>query len=285
MGIGFFKNLFKKRGSTGESGHKSQDSGVDPVKSQIVINTISDGIAIISTDGIIQLFNPAAEALTGWRADDAVSLDFRSVFNLINNADRPFEDRTNPILAAFRTGRTVDCDKAYIKTASKKKIQLSLKATPIILNNPQPHVDGLVVVFRDITMERAEQNAQTDFISTASHEMRTPVATIEGYLGMIINPAICQIDDRARDYANKAHQSIQHLGRLFQDLLDVTKLDDNRMPSNPELIDVNIAVRDIVSEFADEAEAKHLALKLDLNGSSGSQDGGNRVTSTKYCQT
>ena len=107
--------------------------------------------------------------------------------------------------------------------------------------------------------------------------MRTPVATIEGYLGMIINPAICQIDDRARDYANKAHQSIQHLGRLFQDLLDVTKLDDNRMPSNPELIDVNIAVRDIVSEFADEAEAKHLALKLDLNGSSNPQDGGNRV--------
>lgn len=277
MGIEFFKNLFKKRDSAKESGHKSQDSGVDPVKSQIVINTISDGIAIISTDGIIQLFNPAAEALTGWRADDAVSLDFRSVFNLINNADRPFEDRTNPILAAFRTGRTVDCDKAYIKTASKKMIQLSLKATPIILNDPQPHVDGLVVVFRDITMERAEQNAQTDFISTASHEMRTPVATIEGYLGMIINPAICQIDDRARDYANKAHQSIQHLGRLFQDLLDVTKLDDNRMPSNPELIDVNIAVRDIVSEFADEAEAKHLALKLDLNGSSGSQDGGNRV--------
>jgi len=215
--------------------------------------------------------------LTGWRADDAVSLDFRSVFNLINNADRPFEDRTNPILMAFRTGRTVDCNKAYIKTASKKKIQLSIKATPIILNDPQPHVEGLVVVFRDITMERAEQNAQTDFISTASHEMRTPVATIEGYLGMIINPAICQIDDRARDYANKAHQSIQHLGRLFQDLLDVTKLDDNRMPSNPELIDVNIAVRDIVSEFADEAEAKHLALKLDLNGSSSPQDGGNRV--------
>lgn len=277
MGIGFLKNLFKKRDSAKESRRKSQDSGVDPVKSQIVINTISDGIAIISTDGIIQLFNPAAEALTGWRADDAVSLDFRSVFNLINNADRPFEDRTNPILMAFRTGRTVDCNKAYIKTASKKKIQLSIKATPIILNDPQPHVEGLVVVFRDITMERAEQNAQTDFISTASHEMRTPVATIEGYLGMIINPAICQIDDRARDYANKAHQSIQHLGRLFQDLLDVTKLDDNRMPSNPELIDVNIAVRDIVSEFADEAEAKHLALKLDLNGSSNPQDGGNRV--------
>ena len=180
MGIEFFKNLFKKRDSAKESKRKSQDSGVDPVKSQIVINTISDGIAIISTDGIIQLFNPAAEALTGWRADDAVSLDFRSVFNLINNADRPFEDRTNPILMAFRTGRTVDCDKAYIKTASKKKIQLSIKATPIILNDPQPHVEGLVVVFRDITMERAEQNAQTDFISTASHEMRTPVATIEG---------------------------------------------------------------------------------------------------------
>ena len=72
MGIEFFKNLFKKRDSAKESGHKSQDSGVDPVKSQIVINTISDGIAIISTDGIIQLFNPAAEALTGWRF--AVSL-------------------------------------------------------------------------------------------------------------------------------------------------------------------------------------------------------------------
>ncbi|MDQ5886178.1 MAG: two-component system, OmpR family, sensor histidine kinase VicK, partial [Patescibacteria group bacterium] len=62
-----------------------------------------------------------------------------------------------------------------------------------------------------------------EFISTASHEMRTPVAAIEGYLALAMNDKVTKIDAKAREYLTKAHESTQHLGRLFQDLLTSSK--------------------------------------------------------------
>lgn len=248
---------------------------VDPARALIAINTISDGVAIIDAQGIIQLFNPAAEALTGWAAKDALSLDYRSIFSLYNNAGRAIEANENPILQALRTSSATSNDKVYIKTSFGKHVQLSIKTTPIV-HGSNLNADGVVIVFRDITRERAEQNAQSDFISTASHEMRTPVATIEGYLGMILNPNICQIDNKARDYADKAHQAIQHLGQLFQDLLDVTKADDNRLELRPTLIDATEATRELVDELQPKAQAKGLELIFEndrVNASSGDGHG------------
>ena len=264
-------SIFDKFLKPNDSGAGSASGAVDPAKAQIVINTISDGIAIIDNQGVIQLFNPAAESLTGWKAKDAVALNYRSIFTLYNNAGRQIEQAENPIDQAFHNNQTISNDKVYIETASGKHIQISLKVTPIMASGNTPMVTGLVMVFRDITRERAEQNAQTDFISTASHEMRTPVATIEGYLGIILNPNICNIDERARDYANKAHEAIRHLGQLFQDLLDVTKADDSRLQMRPVLIDAIEASRELCQNFQPRAAQKGLRLRFinDENGAKG----------------
>ena len=68
--------------------------------------------------------------------------------------------------------------------------------------------------------------------------MRTPVASIEGYLGLALNPQTASVDDRARGYITKAHESAQHLGRLFSDLLDISRVDDHCLKNDPHIIDV-----------------------------------------------
>lgn len=256
------KGLLEKIIATGKNRPASSGVQSNQRMAQVVIDTISDGIAIIDTNGIIQLFNPAASQLTGWKSNDAVDLDYRSIFKLLNSAEREIDANENPILQAMRTMQPTSSNNLYIMTASQKKIQISIKISPIIekTNKGESTSSGLVIVFRDITRERAEQNAQTDFVSTASHEMRTPVATIEGYLGMILNPNICTIDDRARDYAEKSHQAIVRLGHLFQDLLDVTKADDNRLRLHPLLIDAATATQQIVDSFKAKAAEKGLEL-------------------------
>ena len=179
--MGLFDSFKSNKAQT-----QSTNVAVDPQKAQVVINVMSDGTAIVDANGTIQLFNPAAEALTGWKAKDAVSLNYKSIFNLYNNAGKEIDDNENPIIQAFKTRQAIENDKVYIETVSTKRIQILIKVTPIIesTSDGTQSVTGLVIVFRDITRERAIQNAQTDFISTASHEMRTPVATIEGYIGM-----------------------------------------------------------------------------------------------------
>jgi len=88
--------------------------------------------------------------------------------------------------------------------------------------------------------------------------MRTPVASIEGYLGLALNPATAQVDEKARDFINKAHESAQHLGNLFQDLLDVSKADDGRLSNNPKVVDVVEFTHDVVEGLRPKAEQKGL---------------------------
>jgi two-component system sensor histidine kinase VicK len=122
-------------------------------------------------------------------------------------------------------------------------------------------VSGGIALFRDISAEKEVERQRDEFISTASHEMRTPVAAVEGYLSLAMNPAVATIDDRAKQYLEKAHSATQHLGQLFRDLLSVTKLEDNRL-SPDEVFDLTALVKDVVSDMKFEANKKGLEIQF-----------------------
>lgn len=232
-------------------------------RAKIVIDNISDGITFIDANGIIHLFNPAAEQLLAWSEAETLQLNYKTIFRFVNSASQPISDAENPITRALSSNKPQTSDSFHLLTHSDQKVSVSIKVTPITTQDGDMTInDGAIVVFRDITRERAEQNAQTDFISTASHEMRTPVAIIEGYLGMILNPETATIDNRARMYAQKAHDSVKRLGRLFQDLLDVTKADDHRIDNNPCLLDAKLVAKQVVQDFVGKAATKGLTLQF-----------------------
>ncbi len=222
-------------------------------KSEVVINAIADGVIALDSKGVIQLINPAAEQIIGWSRQDALSLDYKSVLKLIDAKDAELTSANDPISQTLVTNKETENDKLSLLTKTGKKLLISLTVSPTGQTG-----SGVIVVFRDITKAKAEEREQAEFISTASHEMRTPVASIEGYLGLALNPNTAQIDQKARDYISKAHESAQHLGRLFQDLLDVTKAEDGRLANNPKVVDVVAFMHDIVEGLRPKAEAKGL---------------------------
>ena len=224
-------------------------------KSEIVINAIADGVIVIDTDNIIQLINPAATTIIGWGKEDATNLDYRSVLKIIDDKDEIVSEQLDPVQQCLSTNQNVITDKFGIRTVSGKQLLASILVSPISETG-----SGVIVVFRDITAQRAEERGQAEFISTASHEMRTPVAAIEGYLGLALNPQTATIDDKARMYLGKAHESAQHLGQLFQDLLDVSKAEDGRLNSKLNIINVTEHVQCIVEDFESQAKEKGLEL-------------------------
>lgn len=224
-------------------------------KSDIVINAIGDGVILLDNLGNIKLINPAAQNIIGWSADDAMSLNYKSVFKLINSTEKEVDASNDPIAQVLNLNQQIRTNELGIETKSGKKILISLVVSPI----GEPG-SGVIAVFHDITKEKAEEREQAEFISTASHEMRTPVASIEGYLGLALNPQTATIDIRARDYINSAHQSAQHLGHLFQDLLDVSKADDNRLQNHPKVVNIVNFTHDIVHEHVQKASEKGLRL-------------------------
>ena len=222
-------------------------------KSDVVINAIDDGVLAISKDGNIELINPSAQQIIGWDQGDALGLNWKSVLKLVTSDGKDVEDLENPIVQSLSKNQPTHNDKLFLLTSSEKRILVSIVSSPVGTEG-----EGIIVVFRDITKEKAEEREQAEFISTASHEMRTPVASIEGYLGLALNPATAHIDEKARDFITKAHESAQHLGRLFQDLLDISKVEDGRMKNNPKIVNVNEFLKDIFDGLATKASEKQL---------------------------
>lgn len=227
----------------------SQVSG----KAEVVINAIADGVVALNRNGVIELINPAAQNLIGWGKHDALGLDYKSVLKLVDEKNETPDSATDPIARALASNHQESTEKFNLLTNSGKKLLVSMTVSPVGQNG-----SGVIIVFRDVTALRAEERQQAEFISTASHEMRTPVASIEGYLGLVLNPATATIDEKARDFISKAHAAAQHLGRLFQDLLDVSKAEDGRLKTDPRLVDVVPFVEDIFQGLAPKAQEKGL---------------------------
>lgn len=239
-------------------------------KSEIVINSIADGVVAIDAKGTIQLINPAAQSYLGWPKQDAMGLDYRSVLKLANDKGEPIPEETSPVRQVLYTNKSLTDNNIALMTRSGKRMFISLVVSPLGDTTPAA---GAIAVFRDITREKEEERQKAEFISTASHEMRTPVAAIEGYLGLALNPQTAVIDDKARLYLQKAHESTQHLGRLFQDLLTVSKAEDARLVPRPVPVEVISFTREVTESLQKKAQDKGIILTFSP-GSDSSGDGG-----------
>lgn len=250
-------NKGKSEGEGGDKAYKELATELSQVASQseVVINAIGDGVMAIDGQGIIQLINPAAQRILGWGKQDSLALNYKSVLQLTNLKNEPLDPTKDPVQEVLNTNQQVRNDDVMIVTHNGKKIMGSLVISPT-----GEAGSGAIIVFRDITKEKAEEREQAEFISTASHEMRTPVASIEGFLGLALNPNVAQIDDKARDFIMKAHESTQHLGRLFQDLLDVSKAEDGRLMNIPKVLDVIPFTHDVLQGLQQKATDKGLRL-------------------------
>jgi len=236
----------------------------EQLKSDIVLNAIDDGVVIVDSQQTLRLFNPAAATITGWTVEDASGLDWRSVLKFVDTKGQ-VRDEDAPLRLVFSQGKTIRENNALLLTKSDTTISVSITVSPLLDDTRQ--VTGAVGVFRDVSAERQEEAQRADFISTASHEMRTPVAAIEGYLSLALNDKVATLDERAKGYLEKAHAATKHLGQLFQDLLTSAKAEDGRLTNHPEVIEMGSFMEQLTSDLRFTADKKQLAMDFAIGSS------------------
>lgn len=234
-------------------------------QAETLIESIADGLIVINTDGKIGLMNPSAAKMTGWAIDEALGIDAHTVLNLKKENGQELQPDENPLALAF----TKQAPTTYVLQLTSRSggtIIVSLVLSPVILPKSKS-ISGAVAVLRDISTARAEEQQRADFISTASHEMRTPVAAIEGYLALALNDQVSKVDSKARSYLEKAHESTQHLGKLFQDLLTSARAEDGRLINHPVVVEMGTFVERLAEGLRFAAEKKGLLVDFVIGGS------------------
>ena len=252
-------NIFnKKKSETPEAANNTAAPAPAPMQNQnqlaeVALNNIHDGVIMADQNGVIEFINPAAVIMTDCKSpSNAVGLDYGLLLKLETKDGRELTPEENPLVRAIGSNQPLEgyaC--LLISGNSGKRVPVSITMFPV--NGGEK-----IITFRNIEKELAEESEQTEFVSTASHEMRTPVATIDGYITLALNPQTATIDDRARGYLESAEKASKHLGKLFQDLLDVTKLDDGRI--RPEFVPVEVMsfIKEIATDHAVKAQEKQI---------------------------
>ena len=265
---------FIKKGPGAQTGVNSAGGAVAgaesaEILSNLVLNTIDSGVIIVLSTGVIEYINPAAVSLLGGQmAQNFLGAKLEDILKLENGQGVAIPAQNNLVFYAVNNGQNYTTREYFLVNLQGQKKPVAFKV--ITAHSPK---NERIVTFYDITSELEAESEQTEFISTASHEMRTPVASIEGYLGLALNPKTATIDERAKKYLEEAHKSSQHLGKLFRDLLDVTKLDDKRIKAHLLPIEVTSTVRSIAEGQIPKMSEKNIHFTFG-SSSSANMNGG-----------
>ena len=245
----------------------SGELSTEQLKADAIMSSIGEGVMVVDSMRRIQLFNKAAQELSGWDESSAQSIDYNLVLQLKTSDDQAITDLNDPFAEAWKKQEEVVRDNLVMTTRGGHKVQLNISISPIFDQNKQP--SGAIALFRDISKEKEVERQKDEFVSTASHEMRTPVAAIEGYISLAMNANVATVDDRAKRYLEKAHDSIGHLGALFRDLLSVTKAEEGHFGGRTEAVNLDTLLQSTVDDMAFTVKKKNLTLVYQIGSQTG----------------
>lgn len=233
----------------------------DKSKDEAIFSNIGDGIYAVDTMRELILFNPQAEKITGWKAKDTLGLPCKKIMNLRNEQSVSICEKDCPVLQVWNTGENVIRDDMCYPGKGKNDIKLEGTYAPI--KDMEGKVTGAICVFRDITKKKEVERMRSEFVSTASHELRTPITAMSGYIELALNDKVCKVDSKAAEYLNKAFQTANAMSGLIKNLLVVTKIEDRKL----EYTITNFSLKDLTEEvievFDKKAKEKGIALKHD----------------------
>ena len=233
-----------------------------------IIASSEDAIISKTLDGIITSWNPAAEQLFGYSEEEVVGRHI----SLIIPRDRIKEEEY--IIGRIRSGKKVDHFETLRMTKDGHQIPISLTVSPIEDTNGV--IIGASKIARDITAQReAKETAarlyeqvrvlnekKDEFIGLASHELKTPLTSINGYL-QILSKLVR--DEKAKQFLQKTRQQAKKLNALVSDLLDVSKIEAGKLQLVIENFDIRQVIDDTIELVAYGNPHYHVTLETNID--------------------
>lgn len=202
-----------------------------------VLNALPDGVMLIQ-EGRIEYFNPAAAHLLGVEPPRLLAWLAPSV--LVSLVERAATE--GRLAEVFKRGNPVRWIQAVAGPASDD-------------------AGGIVLVLRDVTQRQRVEAMRRDFLADASHELKTPVASIHAAAETLVR-ALEEDPDVARHFAQQIQATAGRLSQLVDDLLDLSRVESK--PPEFHAVDLVRLIRKESGRVADRAEVEGVDIVLDL---------------------
>ncbi len=230
-------------------------------RSDALFHSIGDGAIATDENGYIEKVNHVAQKLLGMREKDLIGHKFLEALPSLDDKERPIPDDQRPLTKAMERNQTIS-SKCYYKRPDGSTVPVAVTVSPIILDGQSI---GAIEVFRDITRELEVDRMKTEFISIASHQLRTPATAIKTYTSMILDGYAGELSEKQLEFIRLAHDSNERQLRIVNDLLSVANLESNSLVMKRRTINLTGLIKDMAETFKGIINNRKQTLKLDLD--------------------
>jgi PAS domain S-box-containing protein len=210
-----------------------------------IINCMQDGVLVTNREGQLVLYNPAAVRLLSLGSDP---LPERQVSACIANAE---------LIELFEQASSGDSSCSMLtRELAVENDSRTLMANVAPVRDEAGDVLGAVALLRDITELKALDRAKSQFVSMVSHELRAPLAAIEGYLGLILGGATRDNPQEERSMLSRSRERALALVSLIDDLLDISRIEAGTVARNVEPTSLAPVVDEVCALLGPQAKNK-----------------------------
>lgn len=221
--------------------------------SENLLYNVSEAVLAVSEGFKINIVNNATEDLLQLGLDKLEGQDLQDILKLHTENG----EEIDPQSYCFKDSDVVIQNVVHESPAGTK--YLKLQSTTI--TNPQEQRE-CIITLTDVTRERVLEKSKDEFISVASHELRTPMTIIKSYLWMLENNKYGELNQKQHEYLEKAKGGVQRMLSMINDTLNTSKIDQGRIQLKIEEIDVAEFLNRIEQDFIIKASEKNLGFDI-----------------------
>jgi len=228
---------------------------------QAILNATSEAMILISPSDHILWLNKGFERMFNVVSEEALGHSFSS---MLHHWEKIFENPEEIKQRFEEAARKKELE--YRETVPQiwpVKREMELYSVPV--NIGEGVQLGRLYVFRDVTTERAVERMKDDFVSLVSHEFRTPLTSIKGYVELLLAGDAGKLLEDQQEFLEVVSRNTDLLTLLVNDLLEVSKIESGALKLKRQNTSINDLIQEASSKFMPQIKTKNQSLGIQLD--------------------
>lgn len=235
--------------------HNERDAAVVArQKDEAILSSIGDAVFAVDIEERITLFNPAAEQYSGFTSEEAIGKHYKDVLKFILEKDRSLNDK---FIKRALSGHLATM-RNHTKLVRKDGTEIYVADSAAPIRDAKGEIIGAIIVFRDVTQEYALDQAKSEFVSLASHQLRTPLSAINWTSEMLLDGTMGKMTKEQTQQVQEIYNGNQRMIELVNSLLDVSRLDLGKLVNVPIPTDMAETAASLEKELMTSIKSKSI---------------------------
>ncbi|OIO54385.1 hypothetical protein AUJ46_03560 [Candidatus Peregrinibacteria bacterium CG1_02_54_53] len=234
------------------------------LKDRTILTSIHHGVVVIDPQGTIADVNPMGVSIMGKERPEEVLGCLATQLLPLSSHHHVISADEHPITLCLKSQAEVrprPQEQVSIERADRTRVPVMFIVSPLMSGDK---LLGAVAVFHDVTEERKLDYMKSEFISLASHQLRTPLSTISWYLELLQTDRQEKLSPTQESYIAEMSTASQRMVRLIDALLHVSKLEGGGVAPVPQEVDMVALVQDTAEDERSFAKERKISLEMQL---------------------